>query len=163
MLSRQRVPCGKRVLMLVNWVEGTKGQSFSFLSASSSELWGGEPKSPRTTSSFSPTHRTQRLVGFSQFNLMEDARTWYFAAIVEDWPRSVSWMLGERWWALTSSVLLLACTWMFTTVSSHKPSYKKKKNQHCYWWILLVIKKSVSRIVLFFQICSCWWYCCWYF
>lgn len=58
---------------------------------------------------------------------MEDARTWYFAPTVEDWPRSVSWMLGERWWALTSSVLLLACTWMFTTVSSHEPSYKKKK------------------------------------
>lgn len=54
MLSRQRVPWGERVLMLVNWVDGTRGQSFSFLSMSSSELWGGEPKSPSTTNSFSP-------------------------------------------------------------------------------------------------------------
>lgn len=38
MLSKQRVPCGEQVAMLVNWVDGIRAQNFSFLSVSSSEL-----------------------------------------------------------------------------------------------------------------------------
>lgn len=54
MLSRHSVPWGQRVLMLVNWLDGTRGHSFSFLRTSNSELCGDEPKCPSTTSSFSP-------------------------------------------------------------------------------------------------------------
>lgn len=65
MLSMQRVPCGEQVVMLVNWVDGIRAQNFSFLSVSSSELWGEQPKLPNTSRSFSPAkeeteNRTRR-------------------------------------------------------------------------------------------------------
>lgn len=53
MLSRHWVPCGERVLMFVNWLDGIKAPSFSFLRISNSRLWGEEPKSPSTNNSFS--------------------------------------------------------------------------------------------------------------
>lgn len=59
MLSRLRVPCGWRVLMLVNWLGGTRGQNFSFLSRSSWELWAEQPKSPSSSSSLSPARQRQ--------------------------------------------------------------------------------------------------------
>lgn len=38
MLSRHWVPCGERVLMFVNWLDGIKAPSFSFLRISNSRL-----------------------------------------------------------------------------------------------------------------------------
>lgn len=169
MLSRQWVPCGERVLMLVNWVDGTRAQSFSFLRMSNSELWGEEPKSPSTTTSFSPAEKdlekmNEILIIYPHAEL-EDAQDmmiclrslkfWslsFWANCVNppavscgvksgiadlgskltDWPLSVSWILGERRWHLTSSVLwflpldspveAVACMWTFTTVSSYEPT-----------------------------------------
>lgn len=51
--------------MLVNWVGGTRGQSFSFLSGSSWELWEEQPKSPSSSSSsLSPAQ--QRAEGLDE-------------------------------------------------------------------------------------------------
>lgn len=127
-LSRQWVPCGDRVLMLVNWVDGTRALSFSFLSTSNCELWGGQLKSPSTTSCFSAVasfRETEHILIFC-LQAKEDGRSKVHLSLsiisslakpcasnqrhsdmwsLQHWPLSVSWILGGSCWILTSSLL----------------------------------------------------------
>lgn len=102
MLSRQRVPWGQQVLMLVNWVEGNRAQSFSFLRMSNSKLCGDEPKSPSTTSSLSPVEEV--MAEWSCFSCLKrgefennlTGKIWQLAVVCIQCCLFVAWVQPGR-------------------------------------------------------------------